>query len=472
MNKIDLSKKQTEAWMYLEDNQTREILYGGGAGGGKTMLGCAWHIFRRTTYPESRGLIARNELKAIKESTLVTLLNVAKALGYRMGIDFKYNANDNVITWWNGSKTLLKELKFYPSDPDFQTLGSTEFTDIFIDEATEITLKAFEIATTRIRYKLEEFNLIPKILLTCNPSPGWVRDRYIKKENKIIKLKPFQRFVPALVTDNPNPKFIKLYEQQLQQLTNDYDKLRLLYGDWDAEPKPINPFCTHYESEKHESLDAVFKPEKRIVFMVDFNINPFSVNLAHIWKDNNGYHFHVFDEISIEAGSIPKLCDYMSLQYGKYRHGWVITGDAMGKNRQINQRNHSSNYNQMRDTLKLSQNQFVLPSNPTHENSRDDVNYFLYHFPDFKINPEKCPNTCRDMKTVQCDAEGSIIKKNRLQLDQRADHLDNIRYGINAFMKKQWIIPHQKMWKGPVEEMKKQLDLKNVDIPPLNIRMA
>ena len=38
------NKKQFEAIKFLNDDTTTEILYGGGASGGKTFLGCAWII--------------------------------------------------------------------------------------------------------------------------------------------------------------------------------------------------------------------------------------------------------------------------------------------------------------------------------------------------------------------------------------------------------------------------------------------
>lgn len=35
---ITLSQKQSDAWHYLEDNITTEVVYGGAAGGGKSFL--------------------------------------------------------------------------------------------------------------------------------------------------------------------------------------------------------------------------------------------------------------------------------------------------------------------------------------------------------------------------------------------------------------------------------------------------
>jgi hypothetical protein len=445
IEEIILSKKQSQAWHYLEDKTTTEVFYGGGAGSGKSLIGCLWHITRRVTYPNTRGLIGRSHLKNLKESTLITLFKACGMMGYRAGIDYKYNGQDQVVNWSNGSRTILKDLFLYPSDPDFTSLGSTEYTDAFIDEGTEVTLKAFEIVNSRIRWMLDDYNLVPKTLITGNPAPGWVKQRYVSDINgaKPI-LKDYQKFVQALVTDNPDERFVNLYRDQLNKLTSDYDRQRLLYGDWDAEREVLNAFATQYTREKHESLEAVFDKNKQLLIKIDFNLNPFAVNFSHMWRDDKGEHFHTFDEASIEKGSIPAMVELIKTKYANQLPNCIITGDAMGKRGEISQRDNASNYRQLQRGLNLKDSQLWLPSNPTHENSRADTNYVLCHFPDYKINPLKCPQTCLDMRTVQCDAFGSIIKKNRNDLTQRADFIDCERYGINTFLKK-WIESHMKI---------------------------
>jgi hypothetical protein len=423
--RIKLSKKQTLAWKYLEDNETTEIGYGGAAGGGKSWLGCIWHIYRRAAYPDSRGLIGRAELSALKESTLVTFFKACSDMGYRAGVDFKYNGQDHTVTWKNGSKTVFKDLKYYPSDPDFTSLGSTEYTDAFIDEATEITQKAFEIVNSRLRWKIAQFGLKPKTLITCNPAPGWVKERFILDKNaKPVILAPYQKFVQALPTDNPDEAFRQLYIEQLNKMTSDYDKRRLLYGDWEAEREVLNPFAHQYSTSKHESTLAKFDPNKQLLIKIDFNIVPFAVNFSHMWRDSEGEHFHTFAEAEIAKGSIPAMIDLLKAKFLNQLPNCIITGDAMGNRGDLSQRDNASYYMQLKRGLRLSDSQLRVKSNPTHDNSRADVNYVLANFPDYKINPETCPNTCRDMRTVQCDAFGEIIKRNRNDLTQRADYLD------------------------------------------------
>jgi hypothetical protein len=442
---FDLSQKQSDAWHYLEDNETTEIVYGGGAGGGKSYMGCIWHVTRRMKYPGTRGLIGRAKLSALKDSTLITLFKVCNEMGYKPGIHYKYNAQDHALNWENGSKTILKDLFLYPSDPDFISLGSTEYTDVFIDEATEVTLKAFDILNSRVRWMLEDYNLIPKTLLTCNPNQGWLKNRYVvdEKTNERVILKPYQKFVVSLLKDNPDKKFKELYHQQLDKMTSDYDKRRLLEGDWDALPDVLNPFANQYIKTKHESIEAVKIEGRQVLMKIDFNLNPFAMNFSHMFRDDKGEHYHTFDEASIEKGSIPAMIDLIKARYERDLPNCVITGDSMGKRGDLSQRDNAHYYLQLQRGLGLRDNQFRLPNNPTHENSRADVNYVLYHFPNYKINPKTCPGTCADMRTVQCDAFGEILKRNRNDLTQRADFLDCERYGVNTFLH-EWIVRHKK----------------------------
>ena len=41
---MQLLIKQEHAVHFLKDSQTKEVLYGGAAGGGKSALGCLWLI--------------------------------------------------------------------------------------------------------------------------------------------------------------------------------------------------------------------------------------------------------------------------------------------------------------------------------------------------------------------------------------------------------------------------------------------
>ena len=439
---IDLSEKQTIAWDYLEDKTTNEVLYGGGAGSGKSYLGCIWHIYRRMSYAGSRGMIGRAKLSNLEQSTLVTLFKVANIMGYKQGIHYNYNSQKHVISWINGSQTILKDLFQYPSDPDFISLGSTEYTDAFIDEATEITLKAYDIVQSRIRYNLDLYGIVPTILLTCNPSNGWLKERFVLKENKTVELKPHQMFIQSLVSENPDEAFKTLYIQQLDRLSTDYDKQRLLYGNWNAERSVENPFAYKFDEVKHVGTTPFYDYRKQLIISVDFNLIPFCVTFRHFWEDSEGAHYHVFDEAEIKQGSLPEMIDRIHGIYSASLPHAILTGDAMGNRGEISQRDNASLYIQLLRGLQMKESQLRVRNNPMHENSRVEVNYALTYLPDFKIHP-KCTGLIRDYLNVQVDASGKIMKGNRNDLNQRADFLDTDRYAIHNLLE-QWIHKHQK----------------------------
>ena len=161
------TKKQWTAWQYLGDKTTNEILFGGGAGSAKSYLGAAWLAISCLQFPGSRWLMGRHTFKTLKETTLVTLFGILSSWGLTND-HFTWNGQAGTVTFYNGSVILLKDLATLPSDPNFDRLGSLEICGAFIDEVAEIDAKAKNIVRSRCRYKLEEFGIIPKALMSCN----------------------------------------------------------------------------------------------------------------------------------------------------------------------------------------------------------------------------------------------------------------------------------------------------------------
>jgi len=231
--------KQSDAWGFLFDKITEELLFGGGAGGGKTRLGCSWLIIVCGMFPGTRWLIGRSKLKRLKETTLVTFFDVCKEWGIEKDKHFKYNEISGTITWNNGSVILLKDLFNYPADPNFDDLGGLEITGAFIDEANQVKYKAIEIVKSRCRYKLDMYDLIPKILMTCNPSKGWPYTIFYKPFRDGV-LEIYRKFIQALVTDNP---FVsKTYVETLRKIRNSATRERLYKGNWEYDDDPGTMF--------------------------------------------------------------------------------------------------------------------------------------------------------------------------------------------------------------------------------------
>lgn len=205
-----------------------QVLFGGGVFGGKSWLGCHWQIYRRLTHPNTRGLIGRAELKKLQLSTMLRFWSLCNDMGLKPGKHYTYNGQLNMITWFNGSQTILMDMADLPSDRDFHRFGSLELTDYFLDEVSEISAKAVRILDTRVRYNL--VHGVPKGLLTCNPSKGWLYNDFWKPYTE-GKLPQHRAFVQSLLKDNtiaPDP----VYEAKIMRLPEE-DRKRLLEGDWD-----------------------------------------------------------------------------------------------------------------------------------------------------------------------------------------------------------------------------------------------
>jgi len=229
------SEKQLQAFKILtEDKEVTELFYGGGAGGGKSYVGCAWIITCCLRYPGTRYLLGRAILKSLKESTLLTFFDICKQWELKAGTHYSYNSQAGYIKFSNGSEVYLKDLFKYPSDPEFDSLGSTEFTGAFIDEASQVTKKAKDIVASRLRYKLDEFGLIPKLFISSNPSKNFLYSEFYKPDQKGT-LPKYRYFIKALVQDNPH--ISKHYIENLKKL-DEVSKQRLYYGNFEYDDDP------------------------------------------------------------------------------------------------------------------------------------------------------------------------------------------------------------------------------------------
>jgi phage terminase large subunit len=412
------SWKQHLAWQALEDSLTEELVYGGAAGGGKSYLGCWWKIYRRQRYAKTRGLIGRAVLKNIKESTLITYFKVLAEWGLEAGKDYRFNATDMYIEFSNGSREVFKELSYLPSDPEYQRLGSSEYTDIWIEEDFDvIPEKAADIAKTRIRWMLHDYGLIPKILFTCNPGYNWLRNKYIKDiDNNPVQLKPYQKFIQAKVTDNPDRGFVELYKKSLENISNDYDRQRLLDGDWDAVERTGAEFYHAFDTMQHvQDISHEYDPEHPLHITFDFNLAPhMTLNIHQVW----GKKVVQIDEICLEApkNSTPATIKAFCEKYKRHQAEVFVYGDPAGKQGDTRNEQGHNDYSIIQQELRkagLRYSMRVAQSAPSVSMRGLWFNDILLgKRPGISFTVDRrCSTTVADYQKVKKDADGTKNKK-------------------------------------------------------------
>ena len=263
MADIKLLKRQTEVWNILHDDHTTQVLFGGAAGGSKSTLGCIWIVTMCLRYAGIRTLIGRSVLATLKQTTFKTLIDVLGWMELKSSVHYNYNAQSNVLTFNNGSEIMLKDLEDKPSDIDKSSLGGLELSAIFVDEANQISHLTFSVLKSRLRYKLNEYNLLGRILLTCNPSNGWLKKEFYKpfKDNT---LPHNMAFVQSLPYDN---KYLpESYISMLNELPT-IQRERLLMGSWDYLEEIGNLF--HWDTITDSSFRFAPNDKDKVYITVD-----------------------------------------------------------------------------------------------------------------------------------------------------------------------------------------------------------
>lgn len=245
--------KQHLAWQALKDNECKVhcgrcndcftcedckflsfIFFGGGAGGGKSWEGCEWTLTSCYQYPESRWFIGREERTTLMRSTFVTWNKVCKFHKIPPE-DWKLNGQYNYIEFIGGAakgcRVDLLDLKYLPSDPEYDRFGSSEYTGGWIEECQEVDFGAFDVLKSRVgRHMNREYRLAAKLLATLNPTKGWPY-RVVYKPWKDGKLPPEYAFIQSLYKDNPHTA--GQYGRQLSSLKSKVKKQRLKDGKWE-----------------------------------------------------------------------------------------------------------------------------------------------------------------------------------------------------------------------------------------------
>lgn len=324
MLKLQISHKQGKAFECLSDKETNELVFGGGARGGKSFLGSIWIITSALKHPGSAWLVGRRELKALKRTTLRTFFKVMRLMNYKRDTHYHYNAQDMILTFANGSVVFFAELKRIPSDPEFDRIGSYDLTGAWLDEAQEIVKDAKDALQFRFTVtEGEGWSTIAKTLYTCNPSKGWIyRDFWkpIIKEGKAIE---GSQFITSLYKDNPYIDQEK-YRKNVLRTENKVKIQRLLHGNFEYDDTPNRLFS-------HDSLIDLFTNEQ-----VNKKGQYLTVDVARYGNDEtvithwHGWEGKIYRYKKKGVHQVVGLLKMFTEKYGIPRSHVVVDEDGVG----------------------------------------------------------------------------------------------------------------------------------------------
>lgn len=253
---LRVTEKQLEFIEALAD----EVLFGGAAGGGKSMGQLIDAAAFAVRYPQSRQLILRRTLPELER----TLIRTARGI-YPQKL-YSYSESKHLGRFANGSTV---EFGYCDAEADVYRYQSAEYDVIRFDELTHFTEFMYLYLSSRVRGA----NGYPK-QVKSSTNPGgvghdWVKRRFIDigAAGAVHETATGSRlFIPSLVSDNPflesaDPK----YKGRLMRLPENERRALLLgewnisggrfFPEWDAAVHVVRPFDIPQDWQKFFVMD-------------------------------------------------------------------------------------------------------------------------------------------------------------------------------------------------------------------------
>lgn len=255
-----------------------DVLYGGAAGGGKSVALVMEAFKAAIRYPGIRVLLMRRTFDELAESIFPVLAK------YRYGLKLgaRWNGSEKELRFGNGS---VFRCRYLESAADASRRQGGEYQLLLVDEATLMPPGAVEVIKFE---RLRSSSEVPVIgtRMSCNPggpSHGSVKTRYIKPTNYGREVFTDDngitvRFIPAKATDNPhlNIEYIRSLDaipdpdRRAAMRDGDWDRFAgMLFSEFSRDRHTLEPIQLPDTWRRYEGVDWGFAAPWAVVFGVE-----------------------------------------------------------------------------------------------------------------------------------------------------------------------------------------------------------
>lgn len=390
---IEVDIEMNKAFASFLGNRSRYEIFYGGAGSGKSVFIAQRLLMRTLGEPGHKTLVVRKVAKTNRHSTFALIVGIISS--WKVTALFKINKSDmEILCEGNGNQIIFTGLD------DVEKLKSIAgITDIWVEEASEITQEDFQQLDLRLRGKTP-WPL--QITMTFNPisALSWLKSFFfdMPKENCIVHKSTYK--------DN---RFLDdEYKKVIEDLKNQDHTYYQIYGlgEWGVLGNLVfHNYVFEDIPYKEQDFDAVYQG-------LDFGFNHPSALVRVGFKDEELY---VFDELYEKGLTNAELIQEVGRMIDKRKQ---ITADSAEPARIKEFR--QAGYN-------------VVPSVKGTGSVKDGIDWLKRH----KIHiSKKCPNLLAEMQqySYKKDKNDNVLDE---PIEFKDDAIAALRYAIEP-------IRHQK----------------------------
>ena len=449
---IDLTKNEKQAAYFHAVMEAvagvsafRFFAYGGAIRGGKTFVTLFLLILLCKKYPGSRWHVIRKDLPDLKATTIPSFEKLAP-----LGVTVSKDPGNFNAKFSNGS-TIFFKAESISRDPELKSFLGLETNGIFLEQAEELSLTAWEKAKERTGSWYIDPMPPAFIFLTFNPTLEWPRDIFQIPHTEGNLEEP-HFYMPALPDDNP---FVTEDQWNAWRTMDSRIYSAMVKGDWDALLSSDGAAFYTFKKATNVSNVEFLEGNTAVHLSFDQNVKPYITMLAaqvH-YTDNGVLQIRVFKEYCLPhpKNKTHAVCEAFLLDYqnhisdGKI-HQVFIYGDASGSKRDTRQ--SKSDYDIAKATLWQLTNNKSLKVQKSNPEVRKRV-LFLCSIFEGKIPgvelliDENCTELIKDLLHIKEDANGGKLKEKARDKDgatfEKYGHTsDALEYLLTTVLKQQF----------------------------------